>query len=281
MSESHHKLQANRFELKYIVNEQRASDIRRYSLPYLQPDKNMARAPSGVYPGYPIHSLYLDSDSMLLYRQTSEGKKDRFKLRVRFYDAIPSNPAFLEVKRRCNDTILKERTAVKRGSVDRILQGSEVSEEDLYNLKSVQKDLVTLRRFVDLVRAVGAQPSTYVSYYREAYMGIENDQVRLTMDRSVGASEFDWNLGLDTPRECESTDLDGVVLELKFTDRFPDWMHDMVLAFDLERCSVPKYLLCIDRLGRAPDKFNSNLGVSFDAWDESQIMSIFGEGTQG
>ena len=40
-----------------------------------------------------------------------------------------------------------------------------------------------------------------------------------------------------------------VILELKFTDRFARWMHDMVRTFNLERCSVPKYVRGIDAVG--------------------------------
>jgi hypothetical protein len=55
--------------------------------------------------------------------------------------------------------------------------------------------------------------------------------------------------------------LGGVVLELKFTNRFPNWMRQMVGIFDLERTSVAKYVSCTRTLaggwiqfGRVPRK---------------------------
>ena len=45
---------------------------------------------------------------------------------------------------------------------------------------------------------------------------------------------------------------DGVVLELKFTGRFPNWMADLVRVFGLKQCSAAKYVDGIVRLGEAP-----------------------------
>ena len=58
-----------------------------------------------------ITSLYLDSSALHLYRQTVQGIKNRFKLRIRFYDDNPGNPAFLEIKRRVTDVIIGFRNA--------------------------------------------------------------------------------------------------------------------------------------------------------------------------
>ena len=38
----------------------------------------------------------------------------------------------------------------------------------------------------------------------------------------------------------------GTVLEMKFTDRFPDWMHSLASTFNLRRTSMPKYVHCIN-----------------------------------
>lgn len=42
---------------------------------------------------------------------------------------------------------------------------------------------------------------------------------------------------------------DKVVLELKFTDRFPKWMHELTQLFSLQRVSIPECILCIDATG--------------------------------
>ena len=37
-------------------------------------------------------------------------------------------------------------------------------------------------------------------------------------------------------------------MEIKFTDRFPDWVQGIVNRLGLQQVSIPKYVLCLDRL---------------------------------
>src|SRR4051812_9192400 len=110
-----HKLQSNRFELKYLVSEGAARAAREFCSSYLTPDE-YARPELGN--AYRIHSLYLDSPGMDLCRASMTGLKNRFKLRIRFYDEVPHHPVFFEIKSRLSDVVKKERAAVRR---DRVL----------------------------------------------------------------------------------------------------------------------------------------------------------------
>src|SRR5213593_2005927 len=77
------KMQQQRFELKYIIKEDVARAVRDFVSGYLEIDEYGATLPNF---SYPVHSLYLDSDDLHLYRTTINGDKNRFKLRLRFYD---------------------------------------------------------------------------------------------------------------------------------------------------------------------------------------------------
>ena len=92
------KLQSSRFEFKYLIDEPTAADIRRFVLHHIEPDKHTVGR-EGI--GYPVHSLYLDSTDFFTCRATLHGEKNRFKLRVRFYDDNPDSPVFLEIKSPC------------------------------------------------------------------------------------------------------------------------------------------------------------------------------------
>jgi hypothetical protein len=99
---------------------------------------------------------------------------------------------------------------------------------------------------------VGAGPSIYVSYRREAYVSPENNTIRVTMDRQLLGSRYESGTELAMPTHGARPTVgngDNVVLELKFTDRFPRWMCDLTQHFGLQPISVPKYTLCIDALG--------------------------------
>ena len=144
------RLQANRFELKYIVDEDRAVAIRDFVSSYLEPDDYYDRN-QGC--GYLVASLYLDAPDLKLYRQTVQGLKNRFKLRVRFYDDKESSPAFLEIKRRANDAILKKRTVVTRDLVKRLLEGGYRNVWKLLGATENFGSAVALHHFCDLHEA--------------------------------------------------------------------------------------------------------------------------------
>ncbi len=110
-----------RFERKYVVTESAADAIRRFVTSYLELDEYMAgKGPTG----YRIYSLYFDTPDFALYRQTMGGLKNRYKLRIRFYDENAFSPAFLEVKRRTTETIHKLRTMVSKRAAEKLLGGA-------------------------------------------------------------------------------------------------------------------------------------------------------------
>src|SRR5258708_36394583 len=88
-------LQLQRLELKYLINEPIAAGVRSFVSSYLDLDHFGSQLPNL---SYPVHSLYLDSDSLALYRQTICGEPNRFKLRVRYYSSSPAAPAYPEIK---------------------------------------------------------------------------------------------------------------------------------------------------------------------------------------
>src|SRR5882762_1539599 len=114
------KLQESRFEQKYIISEDVALQIREYVRSYLELDENGVGKPNY---SYPVHSLYLDSDDLRFYWSTINGDKNRFKLRLRFYNDNADTPVFFEIKRRMNNCILKQRGGVRQDAVDPILNG--------------------------------------------------------------------------------------------------------------------------------------------------------------
>jgi hypothetical protein len=259
---SQDKLQLQRFELKYIVREEIAQAARNFVRNYLEIDEFGATRPQL---SYPVHSLYLDSDKLSLYWHTINGNKNRFKLRLRFYENRPAAPVYFEIKRRMNEAILKQRGAVRRESVDWILAGHLPEPDHL--VSNDPKQLTALQRFSQLMIDLQARPQAHVSYLREAWMSPENNSVRVTMDREV---RFDPEPSARLAAEMIQPIFvfgKNVVLELKFTGRFPDWFRELVRIFGLRQCSAAKYadglalfgedrLLHLNRLHRA-EKLNS------------------------
>ena len=244
---SEDRLQSNRWELKYVIDEETAGRVRKFVSSYLEPDENNdPRQPNG----YPVRSLYLDSPNRKLYWQTIQGAKNRFKLRIRFYDDEPHSPAFLEIKRRVTTTILKKRAEVRREGIRRLLVHGHASVCELLGEKASNAAKYALHDFCRLRDGISATGMAYVSYLREAYVSPVSNQIRVTFDRQIEGGAYEPGTGLIMPPRLHPTKIGGVVLELKFTDRFPSWMGDVVHTFNLEACPVPKYIECVDALDR-------------------------------
>jgi hypothetical protein len=241
-------LQRSRFELKYLVTERRADQVRDFARNYLAPDP-YARTTSQGLPVYAIYSVYLDSPRLDLLNATVDGHKNRFKLRVRYYDENLNNPVYFEIKRRVNGAILKERAKVRREAAHRLLTGGVPHRDDLQNSHAPDQ-YASLRRFCDLAQKLNAAPRVIVAYDREAWLTPDGNSARLTFDRNVTGGPYNQAFTVQQGTDWVTPDVGGVVLELKFTDRYPNWMRDMVRLFGLERCSMAKYVKCTHTLSR-------------------------------
>jgi len=231
----------SRYECKYLVSPALANEIRSFVGPFMVPDTFARRHPDYRYP---ICSLYFDTLDLLLYRQTATGEKNRFKLRVRSYSDDPATPVFLEVKRRVNDVILKRRAKLPREAAIAVLEDGDFSWPE-GNPGGLLADLDFFKGHLSVA---AAQPFLRVRYLREAYEANGGDPLRVTLDTYIEwlpTSTADFRFGVPG---WFQTPVPGVVLEIKFTDRYPEWVGEMIRVFGLHRQSVAKYVLSVDSL---------------------------------
>jgi hypothetical protein len=174
------RLLSSRFEMKYIIREEQAARVREFVRCYMELDEHGAGRSNY---SYPVHSLYLDSDDLHLYWRTINGDKNRYKLRVRFYNDDPETPAFFEVKRRQNNCIIKHRAAVWRHLVPGVLAGQVPSPSDFAAYS--QKQEMALLEFIERMESIDAKPKAHVAYLREAYLPADGNTARVTLDRAV------------------------------------------------------------------------------------------------
>ncbi|MBX3747958.1 MAG: polyphosphate polymerase domain-containing protein [Verrucomicrobiae bacterium] len=238
------RLQMQRLELKYQVSDDVALAARDFISSYLELDEFGATRPNL---SYPVHSLYLDSPGLATYHHTINGNKNRFKLRVRFYENRPSAPVYFEIKRRMNNAILKQRGAVHRDAVDRLVAGQLPAPAELATADP--RHLAGLQAFVTRMIELRARPVAHVAYQREAWMSPRDNSVRVTLDRDV-LFEPEPVARLET-RMADPLRVFGhrVILELKFTGRFPDWWQELVRVFNLRQSSAAKYADGVARYG--------------------------------
>lgn len=249
---------SGRFELKYVIEEQRAVAVADFIRSHLRPS---VHNDSGPVRGHPVISLYMDSPDFFFFRQAYTGHKNRMKLRIRFYDDHWDRPAFLEVKRRVADVIVKDRCMISREGVRQILSNGWPSRPffpETAGLKHGRRRQDVNDDFWGFANTVRANGMIYISYVREIWEAPDDDELRVTFDRNINGSYYDGSGKLSVPHRGWGPYLppymdpfphDGVVLELKFDDRAPKWMFDMVKIFNLQRMPVCKYCACIYAMG--------------------------------
>jgi len=228
-----------RFEQKYRITEAKAKAIEQFVRSYLELDRYCKLRRGG---SYPIVSLYLDSNDLQLCRESLTGQKNRFKLRIRSYTDEAKYPRFFEIKRRINTIIMKSRARVMHHDVTNLLSGFYLPSQ------SYDTDVEALRQFQLYVKSIGAKPLIRIRYKRFAYEGTSDNRVRVTFDRELCYNVTSTpNISLNGPGwQHNSITLNGVILEVKFTARYPAWLARMIEYFDLRMTSISKFATSVD-----------------------------------
>jgi VTC domain len=260
------RMQQSRFELKYLVSEIMAERVRDFVRCYLSMDEFSVGKPNY---SYPVHSLYLDSDNLEIYWRTINGDKNRFKLRLRYYSDHVDSPVFFEVKRRMKDVILKQRGGVKQSAVALLLAGHFPEQEHL--VSNSPKGFVAVQKFCQLMTELHAKPMSHIFYQREAYVS-DDDEVRVTMDREVYSEpNLEPRIKVKMTRPVHA--FKGfVILELKFTNRFPNWFRELVRMANVMQCGAAKYVSGIQLIG------HRRLGVHAEVLEEESLLSSYKSG---
>lgn len=239
-----HRLQQQRFELKYLIKEDITPALRDFVSCYLELDEYGVGKPNLAYR---VYSLYFDSDDLKTYHATINGTKNRFKLRLRYYDDKPETPVFFEVKARVDNCILKQRCGVKRDAVALLSAGQLPDPDQL--LSQEPRHLVALQRYMHLLHLINARPKAHNRYMREAWVSPHDNSVRVTFDREVDIEPYfraEATTHFVNPLRIFP---ENTILEVKFTNRFPNWFIDMVERFNLTWAASAKYAGGVQMMG--------------------------------
>jgi hypothetical protein len=223
-----------RHELKYLISEAKAVAISEFIRPFMPVDRYSKLQPHGYYP---IVSLYLDSDDLLLCKESLEGKQNRFKLRIRSYSDDQQYPTFFEIKRRISNVIMKSRAPVRHQDVAMLLQGLCLPHQDFRTNREA------LDQFQLYVSSIMAKPAVLIRYMRKAYESDSENRVRITFDRELCYRvENEPRITLDgSGWQRNHLTTTGVILEIKFTACYPMWLSRLVTTFDLKSRSISKF----------------------------------------
>jgi hypothetical protein len=228
-----------RNEIKYLIPIELLPKLKNLMKPYIRLDK-FAGPPEN--PDYTVRSIYFDTKDLRYYREKNEGIKKRIKVRIRGYNQpSPDSIVFLELKRKKDNLIFKNRYPCYYKNLDRILN-QEIVKEDV-PLK--QKDS-NREKFLYNLLSLSLKPTVLVIYEREAYHYRFNSDLRITLDKNIRSVKPQNIHSLYSEEFTVPTFRNHFVLEVKSGSPFPGWILSIIKQMHLQKRSVSKYALSID-----------------------------------
>ena len=237
ISETVSKLHFQRFEFKYLVDVEQYEIIKRRLQKYLNHDPFVA---SNDSQSYDVISLYFDSPKFYSYWEKIDGARKRKKIRLRTYKVGKKveSYSYLEIKRKFDAVVLKDRCLIDRELYQHLDQsGGFFGLEDKFD-EPAQK-LISEFEYERCFHAM--EPKVLVVYKREPYVGHHNNQLRVTFDYNIKAYETSKLYhDYDT---CPFKDVSKsvVVMEVKFNGTLPPYIADIIREYSLLRVPYSKY----------------------------------------
>ncbi len=134
---------------------------------------------------------------------------------------------------------MKQRCPVRREAVPLLMAGQLPEARQILSRES--RHLATLQKFNLLQHRLNARPKAHNMYLREAWVSPRDNSLRVTLDRKIHIEPYfiaAAPVELSRPTRIFR---ENVILELKFTTRFPAWFGELVRAFHLMQFSASKY----------------------------------------
>jgi len=243
-------LNIKRYEIKHYVDLEQMPRIREYLTPYIKLDPYSRVRKDG---NYTVRSVYFDSASLDFYYEKMDGLKIRKKLRVRTYNEQDSiNIAFLEIKRRYEKVIVKERLKIPLDSMERICidrekpNGQVLSDEFRSSSRYLNiGNNHVLDKFLYNLDHKDLRPTLLVTYEREAYIGIMDEKVRVTFDKNVRSQIFPSMDDIFSEDDLTYVTDGLAIVEFKFDNYMPTWLRKAAYQLNIRAQSISKYCMGI------------------------------------
>lgn len=213
-----------RYETKYILSKDTLKDIQERFKEHLVADE---------HPTSTISNIYFDTPDFQMVRNSLEKPIFKEKLRMRSYLAEPdqASPVFIEIKKKFQKVVYKRRltTSLQSGQTY-LVQGGQTLEAS--QIKSEIDWLV--QRYGKI------EPKMYIYYDRFSMKGIEDENVRITIDHHLIYRDYDLDLSHGVYGDYLLAP-DHVIMEIKIPGTYPLWLTEILDQFQLYPSSFSKY----------------------------------------
>jgi SPX domain protein involved in polyphosphate accumulation len=232
-----------RYEYKYFVPNSKMDMLRNMIAPFMGYDKHAAAMQEKHYT---VRSIYFDTPEYDCYFEKIEGLKHRKKFRLRGYN-LPdgsNGKVFFEIKRKYEVPIIKNRAP---SNFDEAVTLFEKTTLENYHPDKERYPLAeeNLQRFFYHYHNHQLRPVVLVIYEREAFLGKNNETIRLTFDKNLRSVAFPSLNELYLEDRARRSLTNSFILEIKFNDYFPAWMKPIIGTLGVKRQSASKYVISI------------------------------------
>ncbi len=177
-----------------------------------------------------IRNIYYDTDDFGLIRNSLEKPKYKEKFRVRGYGEInEDSEIFLEIKKKFDGVVYKRRVALPMEQAKDFLEKGILPE----NSSQIMREIDYFMRFYH------PTPKVYLAYDRIAYVGDEDPELRITIDRNIRSRMHRLDLSYDG--ECRILNPDSYLMEIKVPMAYPVWLADLLCELEIYPVSFSKY----------------------------------------
>lgn len=235
-----------RYEYKYYVPEKKIEILRSMIEPFMQLDPFAASQPERQYT---VRSIYFDTPDFECYSTKIDGLKHRNKVRLRGYNSEdPDNKVFLEIKRKYEGPIMKNRAFLKYKNVKDIFTGSS-PDHYIKEAKLKEDEKEDIKRFFYNLYSRKMRPVVGVIYEREPYLSKVNNplnKLRITFDKNLRGIPYPTIDNLYSEENVRYARSGYFILEVKFNSHYPSWMTPIISTLRLTKESASKYCICMD-----------------------------------
>lgn len=211
-----------RYELKYLFTSKQVNDFLNVLNNYTKPD---------IYHKSSIRNIYYDTPTFLLIRKSIEKPEYKEKLRVRTYQTIDNDQeVFVELKKKYKSVVYKRRVTLPYSKAISFLNKENIDESS-----QVINEIKYVLDFYD-----DLHPMIFLSYERESYIGLDDENFRITFDKNIIWRDYDVDLTKDIYGENILND-DLVLVEIKTNTGYPKWLVDFLSENKIYKTSFSKY----------------------------------------
>lgn len=207
-----------RYELKYIITKEQMSNILEQCTDKIRED---------LYFHSIICNVYFDTENNSLIRKSIEKPIYKEKMRLRCYGiAAEDSSVFFEIKKKYKGIVYKRRS---------VLKYQDYKNKNLISDSQIKKEISYMFSFYKEL-----YPKMFLSYERLSYVGVDNENLRITFDNNIIYRTYDLELDKGIYGN-KLLDENTYIMEIKCNSAFPLWLVKILSQSKIYKTSFSKY----------------------------------------